>query len=127
MKQSTSGILLVGGLFGLLVLINFLFFVDTHDLDENEQSGNRSSYQPTPYGTLAYYTLLEESGLKVTRLQFPYTSLKERPDVGALIIIAAPQARNPSAEEISNLTTWIELGGVVVIIDREIQLEFNET
>ncbi len=126
MKQSTSGILLVGGLFGLLVLINFLFFVDTRASDETEQNCNRSSYQPTPYGTLAYYTLLEESGYRVTRLQIPYTRLKERPDVGALVIIAPPPYRNPSEEEIESLTRWVEGGGVVVIIDREITLRFNE-
>ena len=127
MKQSTSGILLVGGLFGLLVLINFLFFVDSPASDENEETGNRSSYQPTPYGTLAYYTLLEESGFKVTRLQIPYTRLKERPDVGALVIIAPPLRRNPSAEELESLTRWVEGGGVAVIIDRVIKLKFNET
>jgi len=127
MKQSTSGILLVGGLFGLLVLINFLFFVDSPATDETEETGNRSSYQPTPYGTLAYYTLLEESGFKVTRLQVPYTRLKERPDVGALVIIAPPQRRNPTADEFESLTRWVEGGGVAVIIDRVIKLKFNET
>jgi hypothetical protein len=127
MKQSTSGFLLVGGLFGLLVLLNFLFFVDSGTSDETEQNGNRSSYQPTPYGTLAYYTLLEESGYKVTRLQVPYTRLKERPDVGALVVIAPPVFRNPSEEELESLTRWVEGGGVVVIIDREIRLKFNET
>ena len=127
MKQSTSGILLVGGLFGLLVLINFLFFVDAPATDETEETGNRSSYQSTPYGTMAYYTLLEESGFKVTRLQVPYTRLKERPDVGALVIIAPPQRQNPTSDEFESLTRWVEGGGVVVIIDRVIKLKFNET
>jgi hypothetical protein len=72
-------------------------------------------------------TLLEESGYKVTRMQVPYTRLKERPDVGALVIIDLPQHRNPSAEELESLTQWLEGGGVVVIIDREIKLKFKET
>ena len=127
MKQSTSGILLVAGLFGLLVLVNFLFFVDAPASEESEENGNRSSYQATPYGTLAYYTLLEESGYKVTRLQIPYTRLKERSDVGALVIISPPSSRNPTEEEMESLIPWIEGGGVVVIIDREIKLQLKET
>lgn len=127
MKRGTSGILLVGGLFALLVLINFIFFVDSSGAEENEWNGNRSSYRATPYGTLAFYTLLEESGHKVTRFQLPYTGLIASPDVGALVIIAPPPYRNPSEEEIESLTRWIEAGGLVVIIDREILLNFDQT
>ena len=72
MKRSTSAILLVLVIFFFLVALNFVFFVDTQTAEEDEQSGNRSSYRTTPYGTQAFYTLLEESGYPVPRLEKPY-------------------------------------------------------
>jgi hypothetical protein len=127
MKRSASGILLVGGLFALLVLINFIFFVDTRGAEENELNGSRSSYRSSPYGTLAFYTLLEEGGHDVTRFQLPYSGLRDRPEVGALVIVAPPQYRQPNEEEMQGLTRWVTEGGLLVIIDREIELSFEQT
>ncbi|HKP11284.1 MAG TPA: DUF4350 domain-containing protein, partial [Blastocatellia bacterium] len=75
MKQSTSAVLLMLVIFLLIVALNFLFFVDTQAVEENERTGNRSSYRATPYGTQAFYTLLEESGYPVTRLERPYNEI----------------------------------------------------
>jgi hypothetical protein len=124
MKKSTKAILLVGGLFVLLVALNFFFFAGNRQSQENETNGNRSTFAATPFGTQAYYSLLQESGYPVTRLVQPYTSLKDTSEIGTLVIISLPPASNPDAEEISALDKWIQAGGFLIIIDREIELEF---
>src|SRR5690554_5014036 len=96
MRRNARAILLVSGIFLVLVLLNFLFLVDSQETEETEQNGSRSSYRTTPYGTSAYYALLEESGYPVMRLGKPYTELEGQPDIGTLIIINPPPLRNPS-------------------------------
>lgn len=121
MKNNARAILLVAGLFGVLIALNFLFFVDQTDEQENELSGSRSSYRASPYGTLAFYTLLKESGFGVSRFETPFTELRTH-DPDTLVIIAPPAALSPSAEELVSLGKWVEAGGVAVIIDREIRV-----
>ncbi|HEY7911314.1 MAG TPA: DUF4350 domain-containing protein [Blastocatellia bacterium] len=124
-KPDAKGILLVLGLFFLLVLLNFIFFVDPRSELENEETGNRSSYLATPFGTLAFYTLLEESGFKVRRYEKPFTGLKQDSSIGALVVIAPPIENNPGEEEWISLLEWIEAGGLLIIVDREIQVDFG--
>ena len=126
MKQNSKAILLVFGFFLVLVALNFLFQSDTDSEEENETNANRSSYRSTPYGTLAYYTLLEESNYPVTRLQSPFTSLIERNDLGTLIVTSPPETNNPSAEEFAFLTQWVESGRLLIIVDRQIFIRFGE-
>src|SRR5262249_61208600 len=96
MNKTTKAILLVGGLFLLLVALNFFFSAGSRASQETETNGNRSSFVATPYGTLAYYTLLQDSGYPVTRLVQPYTSLQDSSEIGTLIIISLPPASNPA-------------------------------
>jgi hypothetical protein len=124
MKKSTKAILFVVGLFVLLVVLNFFFFVGRGESGENERNGNRSSFAATPFGTLAYYSLLEESGRPVTRLVRPYTSLKDTSEIGTLIVISLPPASNPDQEELDSVEKWVQAGGLLIIIDREIELTF---
>jgi uncharacterized protein DUF4350 len=121
MNQSARGILLVVALFAALIALNFLFFIDRTADEENELSGNRSSYRASLYGTLAYYTLLKESGFSVSRFEKPFTELKaHEPDT--LVIVAPPETLKPGEEELSSLGKWVEAGGIAVIIDREIRV-----
>jgi len=125
MRRNSRAILLIAILFLALVALNFFFFVDNPELEENEQTGSRSSYRATPYGTLAFYTLLQESGYPVTRLETPYTKLKERGDIGTLLIISPPLDAGFSKEEFDSLTEWVEAGNLLIIIDRDIKVNFN--
>src|SRR5215813_1442477 len=124
MKKGTKAVLLVGGLFILFVGLNFFFSAGSRQSEENETNGNRSTFASSPYGTLAYYSLLEESGLPVTRLTRPYTSLTESSDIKTLVIISLPPTSNPDPDEITSLQKWVQGGGLLIIIDREIELEF---
>ena len=121
MRRNAKAIFLVGGLFSVLVGLNFLFFVDTRATEEDELTGDRSSYRSTPYGTRAFYTLLEESNYDVTRFEKPFTELKHG-QPGTLIVIAPPKAHNPDEEEFTALNRWVDDGGLLIIIDREIQV-----
>lgn len=122
--RRSSGILVVAVVFVVVVALNFLFYIDSRDEDEeNEVTGSRSSYRATRYGTLAFYTLLEESGYLVTRLERPYGELDD--EIGTLVVIAPPIAHNPTAEEFDRLTEWVERGGLLILIDREISIGFG--
>jgi hypothetical protein len=126
MRRNANAILLIGALFIVVVALNFVFFIDSRGTEqEDEQTADRSSYRSTPYGTLAFYTLLEESGYRVTRFEKPFTELKDN-EPGTLIVIAPPLTHNPDQEEMSALTRWVEAGGLLVIIDREIQIPVGD-
>jgi hypothetical protein len=125
MKRNAKPILLVGGLFVVLVALNFLFFADTRATEEDELTGDRSSYRSTPYGTLAFYTLLKEGSYNVTRFEKPFTALKDH-EPGTLIIIAPPKAHQPDEEEFIALNKWVEAGGLLIVIDREIAVPVGD-
>ncbi len=127
MKKNASAILLVAAIFAALVALNFAFITEDNDDQENEQAASRSSYRTTLYGTHAFYTLLEESGYTVTRLQMPFTDVAELYKIGTLVVVAPPAAHNPSEEEFARLTEWVEAGGLLIVIDREIDVSFGET
>ena len=125
MKSNAKAILLVAGLFVVFVGLNFLFFVDRRAVEEDEDTGNRSSYRSTPYGTLAFYTLLEEGSYNVTRFERPFTELKAH-EPGTLIVIAPPDANGPDEDEFAALSKWVEAGGLLIIIDRDIHLPVGD-
>ena len=109
-------------IFVLLVALNFLFFVDTRQAEETEQNGNRSSYRATPYGTRAFYTLLEETGYPVMRLEKPYNEITDRDDIGTLVLIALPDTSGPDKEEFDALAEWAGRGKQLLIIDQTVHL-----
>jgi hypothetical protein len=126
MKRNATAILLLLGIFLLIVGLNFVFMVDEQESQETEQTGSRSSYRATPYGTMAYYTLLEQSGYAVTRFEKPFTKLKERSDVTTLVIISPPPTSVFQEEEFTALNDWVAEGNLLIIIDREILVEIGE-
>src|SRR6266850_3605523 len=113
MKRNANAILLIVALFLVVVALNFVFFVDSRGTDEDELTGDRSSYRSTPFGTRAFYTLLEENGYKVARFEKPFTELKDH-DPETLIIISPPKPHNPDEAELNALTRWVEAGGLLI-------------
>src|SRR5262249_3622163 len=122
MRTGSKGALFVVCIFVIFIAFNFFFFVDSRQSAETEENGDRSSYHSTPYGTLAYYTLLEQNGLELSRLERPLTTLKPGSDTGTLLVIAPPLKYNPSQEEFNSLNSWVESGGLLILIDREIKI-----
>jgi hypothetical protein len=125
MKRSTAAMLLVIGLFVGFVALNFVFFVEQDDLEENETSANRSSYRTTPYGLHAYYTLLEESGYPVTRFDRPLTEIVRRRDIGTLLLVSPLPYSPIDNEETEALKQWIASGGQLIRIDRILRLDWG--
>lgn len=109
----------------IVVALNFAFFVDRSTTEQDERTGDRSSYRPTPYGTLAFYTLLEESRYPVARFEKPFTELKAR-EPGTLLVISPPPSHNPDEAELEAVGKWVEAGGLLIIIDREIEIPVGE-
>lgn len=120
MRGNLPTIIFVVVVLALLVALNLVFMAEPREA-ENELSGDRSSYRASPYGTLAFYTLLSESGRRVERFERPYTSLADT-TIATLLVIAPAADSQPSKEEIEALETWVGAGGSLVVIDREIQL-----
>jgi hypothetical protein len=126
MKRNARATLLIGSLFLVLVALNFVFFIDKRATgEEDEFSADRSSYRSTAYGTQAFYTLLQESRFNVTRFEKPFTELKDR-EVGTLLVIAPPDTHNPDQEEFEAVNKWVEAGGLLIVIDRDINISVGD-
>ncbi len=124
MRRNIPTIVLVVVVLVLIVGLNLIFLSEPKQT-ENELTGDRSSYRASPYGTLAYYTLLEERGRAVTRLERPFTEINSEsgPAIATLVVIVPSAERQPTEEEMTALERWVKGGGHLVIIDREIQLK----
>ena len=78
MRKNLLTLALIGLVLALLVGLNLVFISEPRG-DETETNGDRSSYKGSPYGTLAYYLLLEESGRTVTRWERPPIGISSAP------------------------------------------------
>jgi len=125
MKRNSVAILILLAFFALVIGLNFVFFIDERAAEETEANADRSSYRSTPYGTKAFYTLLQESGYQVTHFEKPFTELKQS-DPGTLIIIAPPAQNEVSEEELASLMKWLEGGGLSIVIDHDVHIPFGD-
>jgi hypothetical protein len=123
MRRNFLTILLVGAILGLLIALNALFVANP--AEETETNGDRSSYKGTRYGTLAFYTLLDEAGYAVSRLEEPYTSLSAS-SIDTLVVITPKADNQPSVGEMEALAAWVEEGGRLIVIDRQIDFAFDD-
>lgn len=123
MKRHLPTILILIAVLGVLVGLNLVFLAQP-GVEENETNGDRSTYRGTPYGTLAFYTLLKETGRPVSRFESPWTDLEDS-GVGTLIVVTPKPQHQPSAEEFRALEEWVAIGGKLVVVDRQIELELE--
>jgi hypothetical protein len=125
-KRNSTAIFLLLAIFLLIIGLNFLFMVDDRENEETEVTGSRSSYRSTPFGTMAYYSLLEKSGYAVTRFEKPFTKLKERSDIHTLLVISPPPNAPFDESEFKALGDWVEKGNLLIIIDRQIYVPLGD-
>ena len=103
-----------------LVGLNAASYTQQPQKAENEAAPNRSTFNPGPTGTQAFYTLLTETGRKAVRWQEPADNLVARKrDVPATFVIIGPVRREFTEQEVSGLLRWVSSGGRLVLIDRE--------
>src|SRR4051812_14876307 len=121
MRPNVVTFAVVGIVLAILVAINLVFLSEPRAA-ENEVTGDRSSYRATDYGTLAFFTLLSETGHDVKRFEEPYTRLAAS-GVKTLFVVVPAAANQPTEDEMTALDKWVLDGGALVVVDREIHLK----
>ena len=125
MKRNLGAVLIVLGVFLLIFALNLLFLSDRPEEEESEFNANRSSYRASPYGTLALYSFLQESGYDVTRYESPYTQLESTDDIGTLIVISPMESYLITKEENESLSNWVESGKLLIVVDKYLRLHLG--
>ncbi|MGE0103905.1 MAG: DUF4350 domain-containing protein [Blastocatellales bacterium] len=116
-------LLAIGALAGLSAVGN----VEMDRPEEGELNPVRSSYNPGPTGTRAFYQLLEESGVPVARWRQPYAMLKTEARNEMLVIVGPfPQGATLPENEVSELQRWVEAGGSALIVSRHPYAQFGD-
>jgi hypothetical protein len=114
----------LGILIGLVVLVfvliglNAATYVQQEKTPDSESRPNRSTYNPGATGTQAFYTLLSETGRKVTRWREPMDVLKTKRDKPAVLVVIGETRRPFDEVEVRHLLAWVGEGGRLVLIDR---------
>lgn len=116
-------ILLVGVLIGL----NAATYVQREKTPDSEMQPNRSTYNSGATGTQAFYTLLAETGRKVTRWQEPPSALLTSKSPPAVFVIIGSLRREFTDQEADSVLRWTSNGGRLVIIGREPPKELVKT
>jgi hypothetical protein len=117
----------LGIIFGLAVVVGLLIILSLATLQQRDETRdteawpNRSSFNPGATGTLAFYTLLSESGQNVIRWRERPENLQfgRRGQPGTIILIG--QTRKPIAEnDLKKFLRWTAAGGTFIVVDREL-------
>lgn len=104
----------------ILIGLNAASYVQKEKTPDSELNPNRSTYNTGTTGTRAFYDLLSETGRKVTRWQEPPSALNSSGINAPSTFVVIGQLRREFDEgEIRDLLEWVEMGGKLVIIDRE--------
>jgi hypothetical protein len=120
-RRNLLTIALVGLVLLLLVGLNLIFISEGRE-EETELTGDRSTYRATPFGTLAFYTLLAEQGRDVARFEQPFTSLSSS-SVSTFFVVVPANEIQPTEAELDALEEWVGGGGDLVVVDRVIQVK----
>lgn len=109
----------------ILIGLNAATYVQREKTPDNEITPNRSTFNSGATGTQAFYTLLAETGRKVTRWQSPIDALRGEIANPPSTFVVVGKTRRPFDEvEIRQLLNWVDEGGRLVLIGREQDEEF---
>ncbi len=104
----------------ILIGLNAASYTQKERVADTEYEPNRSSYNSGPTGTLALYTLLAESGRKVSRWLEAADALEvRRSNAPTTFVIIGSLKKSLKDSETSALLRWVSSGGRLVVIDRE--------
>lgn len=120
MKQKLGIIIGLTAILALLIILTLATLQQRDDTRDTEAQPNRSSFNAGATGTLAFYTLLAESGQNVIRWRERPETLQfgRRGQPGTMIVIG--QTRKPITEnDLREFLRWTESGGTLILIDRE--------
>jgi hypothetical protein len=120
MKQKLFIFLILILLIVLLVGLNAATYVQKEKVPDTELTPNRSTYNSGSTGTQALYSLLSETGRKVTRWQSSLESIgSNADDRPSVFVMIGPLRRELDDTENTKLMEWVSSGGTLVLIDRE--------
>jgi hypothetical protein len=127
MRRYLGIIMTIVLLLAVLAGLNAVSYVSFERQPENEINPLRSSYNPGPTGTRAFYQLLEESGYQVARWREKYASLAGKAPEATLIIVGPAQVgQSLPEEEARELKRWLAGGGRALIVSRLPQDHFPD-
>jgi hypothetical protein len=120
MKQKLFIFLAIAFVIVVLVGLNAASYVQKPETIETELAPNRSTFNPGITGSQAFYSLLAETGRKVTRWQRPVEELiDEKRNKPATLVMIGTLRRPLTEDESPKLLEWVSNGGRLVVIDRE--------
>ena len=122
MRQKVGIILGLALLILILIGLNAATYVQKEKTPDNEIIPNRSSFNSGATGTQALYTLLAETGRSVVRWQSPMDGLSTQSVRNAprTFVVIGRMRREFEDIEIKQILEWVNGGGRLVLIDREI-------
>lgn len=120
MKQKLFIFLFLLLMLAILAGLNAASYTQKEKTPDSEFSPNRSTFNSGATGTQAFYTLLAETGRKVTRWQEPTSALfTARTNTPSVFVVIGSLKREFTAIETEELLRWVSDGGRLVVIDRE--------
>lgn len=120
MKQKLFIVIFLVLVAAVLVGLNAATYTQKEKPRDSESFPNRSTYNAGATGTLAFYSLLLETGRPVTRWQEPPAALlTSGAKAPAVMVIVGPLQREFKDIDIEQLLRWVSQGGRLVLIDRE--------
>ncbi len=126
MNRTFSTILMIILALLLLAGLSAARYISIDRPPESEAQPNRSTYNSGPTGTRAFYQLLEASRRPVGRWRDNFQKLEEDGTRSSLVMIGP---FNPTTfrneEEIHALERWINNGGQLLLITRQLQFELR--
>ncbi len=120
MRQRILIIIFLALVIAALIGLNAVSYTKKDEIPDSEFFPNRSSYNFGATGSSVFYSLLAETGNKVTRWQQPVSALLASGNsrVTTLVLIGEPR-REVTEEDAQKIMMWVERGGRLVLIDRE--------
>ncbi|MFL6374970.1 MAG: DUF4350 domain-containing protein [Pyrinomonadaceae bacterium] len=119
MKQRLAMLLIFALVVAALIALNAASYQQKPTTPDNEGEPNRSSFNSGSTGTAAWYSLLAETGRKVTRWQEAPASLLTAKTAPAVFVVVGAVRREFTDKEAETLLTWVDRGGRLVLIDRD--------
>lgn len=114
-------------LIAILIGLNAASYTQSDTLPDGEEFPHRSTYNPGATGSRAFYELLAETGKNVTRWQENPAALLGAKNSPETLVLIGGFRREPTAQEIEQILTWVANGGKLVLIDRYPAEKFLET
>lgn len=125
-----TAVIILLALLGSIVLIglNLASYTQKPKEADVEGSPNRSTFNSGSTGTLAFYSLLSESGKRVTRWQNDPSYLRTAgTNTPKVFVVIGDLRRRFTDAEAGDLFAWVESGGRLVVVDRYLAPELQRS